>query len=104
MRVKKHASLDKSSRLTASEPTCHIRDPGPFDPGLYQLGDLGVDVATKQSLFDLCIELDIARSCLRGGRRIEGESGDDEIDDRRRMFRRLGEPTSMFQSVSHSWI
>lgn len=67
MRVKNHASLDKSSRLTASEPTCHIRDPAPFDPGLYQLGDLRVNVATEQSLFDFCVEFDIARSCLRGG-------------------------------------
>jgi hypothetical protein len=68
MRVQNQASFDKwTTRLTASEPTCHIRDPAPFDPGLYQLGNLRIDVATQQSLFDLCIELDITRSCLRGG-------------------------------------
>lgn len=68
MRVQNTASFDKATnRLTASEPTCHIRDPAPFDPGLYQLGNLRVDVATKQPLFDLCIEFDIACSCWRGG-------------------------------------
>lgn len=56
-----------TSPLTASKPTCYIRDPAPFDTSLHQLSDLRVNVATKQSFFDLCIELGIARRCLRGG-------------------------------------